>query len=55
MRKCEDLLYELSLSGKYTAADAAPAAKKQRTAADEYPRITAADFDKMRARYEILG
>ena len=52
VRKCEDLLYELSLAGKYTAADTAPAAKKQRTAVDEYPRITAADFDKMRESLE---
>ena len=66
VRKCEDLLYELSLSGKYVpppADSAAPPAKKAKAgAADggsappsddaEFPRITAARFDEMRVKIE---
>ncbi len=65
VRKCEDLLYELSLSGKYAPppggrdGDAAPPAKRPRqddtveaSGKDEYPRLSAGEFDTMRAALE---
>jgi predicted translin family RNA/ssDNA-binding protein len=55
VRKCEDLLYELSLSGKYVASAAAPAdepAAKKAKSCPEFPRIVASSFDEMRATNE---
>ena len=66
LRKCEDLLYELSLSGKFNPppaggqdGDAAPPAKRARqdgtaaaSAKDEYPRLSASEFDIMRVALE---
>ena len=62
LRKCEDLLYELSLSGKYAPpldgrdGDVAPPAKRARqdgattaSGKDDYPRLSAGEFDTMRA------
>jgi predicted translin family RNA/ssDNA-binding protein len=63
VRKCEDLLYELSLSGKYVPPPAGeqPPAKRARKdgdaptatdTAEEYPRLVAGEFDTMREAVE---
>jgi len=68
VRKCEDLLYELSLSGKYiappgpasAAVGGARPSKKARTdggapaEGTDFPRVTAAEFDVMRAANETF-
>ena len=67
VRKCEDLLYELSLSGKYVPPSNASAAPPdggqdgtrvgterpaKRSRTDDYPRLCAEEFDTMRAAVE---